>query len=434
MKKKAYILIFLFLAIGLQAAITPQISSFNTGQVGPLMVSRKDFAKYDSACKTLQNMLVTTQGPVERRPGTKYIASVKTHTDTVNMETFEFAKDDTYGIEMGDQYFRFYRNGGQVLESQGTASLTTLDNIVAHYLLDDNDADVTVLDDDGNTHQGTTTVGTEDISVIGKVDRAFNLQASWTVSIPDHTDFSFTNNATDTAFSLVCWAYVDGQEVLQTLLSKWQDEALTQEWRLSLSSEQKLQLHLSDSGFDLTSALIAQWYLNDDAANTTVLEVSNTHTGTASANTSVLSTAGKINDCFDFDGQYSVEIADATALSFGNAATDTTFSIATWINVTNAGPQDILTKYDATTGSQLREWRFFLASNEALFLDLYDESANAYIRQFMDSPLALGWNYVVGTAFLNDYGEEKQIRVQRSLKKNILTTSIIRQGLNLYRI
>lgn len=56
-------------------AITPAMTSFNTGQVSPLMEARNDFSKYNSACRTIENMLVTTQGPVTKRPGTKYIAT-----------------------------------------------------------------------------------------------------------------------------------------------------------------------------------------------------------------------------------------------------------------------------------------------------------------------------------------------------------------------
>jgi hypothetical protein len=107
------IILLLFPIVALGAAIT----SFNTGEVSPKMLRRKDFQKYDSSLQTLQNMLINVEGPVERRPGTKYIATVKDAYDDVRLLKFEQSKTDAYIIEAGDEYFRFYRNGGQILDA-----------------------------------------------------------------------------------------------------------------------------------------------------------------------------------------------------------------------------------------------------------------------------------------------------------------------------
>jgi len=87
------------------------IVSFNCGQVSPYMEARSDFAKYPSFCRTLENMLVLSQGPAVRRPGTAYIATAKTGNG--RLIPFEYSTDDTYIIELGNLYARFYRNGGQ---------------------------------------------------------------------------------------------------------------------------------------------------------------------------------------------------------------------------------------------------------------------------------------------------------------------------------
>jgi hypothetical protein len=101
------------------------MTSFNAGEVSPLLEARVDYEKYDNSCKTLQNMLVLTQGPVTRRPGTEYIASVKTSTDTVRLIPFEYSKSDTYILEFGDAYMRVYRNGGRVLSGANAYELAT---------------------------------------------------------------------------------------------------------------------------------------------------------------------------------------------------------------------------------------------------------------------------------------------------------------------
>jgi len=90
------------------------LDSFNTGQVSPKMEARQNFPKYNSACRTLENFLISPLGPVQRRPGTRYIATAK--TGTPRLIKFEYSTDDVYAIEMGDSYMRFCRNGGQILD------------------------------------------------------------------------------------------------------------------------------------------------------------------------------------------------------------------------------------------------------------------------------------------------------------------------------
>ena len=106
------VLLLATIAFGAQVAMT----SFNCGEVSPYMLRRWDFQKYDNAAVELENMLILTEGPVTRRPGTKYIAETKTSSSISRLIPFEYSKTDTYIIEMGDEYMRFYRNGGQILD------------------------------------------------------------------------------------------------------------------------------------------------------------------------------------------------------------------------------------------------------------------------------------------------------------------------------
>lgn len=96
-------------------AVSPAITTFNGGEWSPFMLRRFNFAKYDSACQELTNMLILTEGPVQRRPGTKFIAAVKDPTTAVRLIPFEQSKTDAYIIETGPRYMRFYRNGGQII-------------------------------------------------------------------------------------------------------------------------------------------------------------------------------------------------------------------------------------------------------------------------------------------------------------------------------
>ena len=102
---------------GTAFGFTPAITSFNSGQVSPLMEARANFERYSSSCRTLENMIVTAMGPVLKRPGTKYIATTK--EGSPRLLPFEYSTDDTYILETGNLYMRFYRDGGQILQGEG---------------------------------------------------------------------------------------------------------------------------------------------------------------------------------------------------------------------------------------------------------------------------------------------------------------------------
>ena len=116
MSKK--ILFFLLLLSSICFAYNPSITSFNTGMISSLMEARADFQKYSSSCRTIENMFVTVQGPVIKRPGTKYIATAK--SGIPRLIPFINSTDDAYIFEFGDLYFRICRNGGQILNNDDT--------------------------------------------------------------------------------------------------------------------------------------------------------------------------------------------------------------------------------------------------------------------------------------------------------------------------
>lgn len=95
----------------------PAQHSFAGGEWGPMLYGRSDLAKYQVACKVVENFISTPQGPAVRRPGTRYVASAKNGGDKARLVPFEFNTTQAYILEFGDQYIRFYRNQGQILES-----------------------------------------------------------------------------------------------------------------------------------------------------------------------------------------------------------------------------------------------------------------------------------------------------------------------------
>jgi hypothetical protein len=93
------------------------INAFNAGELSPLLDGRTDISKYQQGCRTLKNMLVLPYGGAMRRPGTEYIADVKTHSSVVRLIPFQYNTEQTYILEFGNNYIRFYKDGGQIQDS-----------------------------------------------------------------------------------------------------------------------------------------------------------------------------------------------------------------------------------------------------------------------------------------------------------------------------
>lgn len=95
-------------------------TSFTGGEVAPSLFGRTDIAQYENACETVQNFLIRPYGPLVSTPGTEYISDVKTSgagtasTERVRVLEFVFSRTDSYIIEMGVSYFRFYTDGGSI--------------------------------------------------------------------------------------------------------------------------------------------------------------------------------------------------------------------------------------------------------------------------------------------------------------------------------
>ena len=105
---------------------TVPLTSFVAGEFSPKLDGRTDYEKYSSGCKTLENMLVHPQGMASRRVGTQFISEVKTSSLKTRLIPFEFSTTQTYMLEFGNQYIRFFKDKGQILE--GDKTITGLTN------------------------------------------------------------------------------------------------------------------------------------------------------------------------------------------------------------------------------------------------------------------------------------------------------------------
>ena len=102
------------------ARVAVQLTNFTGGELSPRLDGRNDLAKYPTGCKTLENMIIYPHGSAARRSGTQYVAEVKDSSKETRLIPFEFSTTQTYILEFGDQYIRFYKDNGQIL-SGGSA-------------------------------------------------------------------------------------------------------------------------------------------------------------------------------------------------------------------------------------------------------------------------------------------------------------------------
>lgn len=104
------------------AQATPVIASFNGGEFSPDVSGRVDIDKYYSGCLVAQNMVLLPSGAARAMPGSYYVATGKTLGKKVRMIEFAFSTIQTYMLEFGDGYIRFYKDKGIIETTPGSGT------------------------------------------------------------------------------------------------------------------------------------------------------------------------------------------------------------------------------------------------------------------------------------------------------------------------
>ena len=153
---------------------TASLSSFVGGEYSSKLTGRTDFEKYSSGCLTLENMLVHPQGAASRRVGTQFISEVKTSSLKTRLIPFEFSTTQTYMLEFGNQYIRFFKDKGQILEGDKTITAITKANpaVVTSNSHGYSNGDFVVI----SSVAGMTQVNGKTFKVADKTTNTFELQ------------------------------------------------------------------------------------------------------------------------------------------------------------------------------------------------------------------------------------------------------------------
>ena len=99
---------------------TSLITNFCSGEFSPLLLGRCDIETYKNGAQIIENFLIHNAGGLIRRPGTKFVSEVKNSAQIVRLIDFQFNTQQSYILEMGEYYFRFYTDQGQVQNTTHT--------------------------------------------------------------------------------------------------------------------------------------------------------------------------------------------------------------------------------------------------------------------------------------------------------------------------
>lgn len=112
--------------------VIPEQSSFNAGEWSPHLWGRQnDVETYNSSCRELLNFDAIIQGPARYRSGFRYVRKEPDAADAAKesrLLSFEFGDTQTYVIEFGDQFCRFYRDRAVLTETAQNITAATKAN------------------------------------------------------------------------------------------------------------------------------------------------------------------------------------------------------------------------------------------------------------------------------------------------------------------
>lgn len=94
--------------------------SFTGGEISPSLRTRIDANGYHTWLQVAQNVFVHPQGGISNRAGTQYVACGKYLAKNCRLISFPISMQESYILEFGDHYVRFFTKAGPVLTAQGT--------------------------------------------------------------------------------------------------------------------------------------------------------------------------------------------------------------------------------------------------------------------------------------------------------------------------
>ena len=171
--------------------------SFAAGIISPELASNIELRKQGLGMLQGNNLLVTSSGTLSKRPGTQHIASTK--GGVCRLIPFVFNRAQGYALEFGENYIRFFRDGGQLISAPSTPVevATTYTAAELDEIRFTQSADVLYLTHPNHppaklTRITDTNWSLDDIIFVPDVEQVLNLALSHTGSITVSFDWEYT--------------------------------------------------------------------------------------------------------------------------------------------------------------------------------------------------------------------------------------------------
>lgn len=109
-------------------------NAVNAGELSPLLLGRQDIDKYVRGLFVCKNAIPLTQGGWTRRPGSVYLHQARHHNKACRLFPFQFSITQTYMLEFGENYIRFFTNHGILTQAaQNITGITQAATAVVTY-------------------------------------------------------------------------------------------------------------------------------------------------------------------------------------------------------------------------------------------------------------------------------------------------------------
>ena len=240
-------------------------TNFTAGEFSPLLEGRVELAKYKDAVSKLENFYTFPHGPVDKRPGTRFISTVKTESAKTRLVPFIFSTIQAYVLEFGNNYIRFYKDEGQITSGGPAYEIsTTYTTAQIPDLRFTQSADVLYICHSAHAPKQLSRTG----------------HTSWTLSAYDYGDGPYlaenttsttitpsgtTGSITLTASASLFSANDVGRNVRLQQASKWGAAKITGYSSATLVNATVIDD--DDSDFENTSAVttwrLGSWYINN---------------------------------------------------------------------------------------------------------------------------------------------------------------------------
>ena len=283
-------------------------NSFTAGELSSLLLGRQDLEKYQSGLYVCLNGIPLTQGAWTRRPGTAFLHQTKHHDKVSRVIPFQYSITQTYMLEFGYQYIRFYTDHG--ILTQTAQNITGISN-----------AAVAVV-----TYSGTDTYANNDrVHISGVVGMTQVNNREFVVTNVDTgaNTFELYNTDGTAVVSTGYGTWTSGGTVAEILqLTTTFTEAEIPDIRVVPSADRLYILHSTHKPQVLTRASALSWALADitftDGPYDTVNTTTTTMTPSAFAvGTGVTLTASAITGINNDTGFQSTDVGRLIRLQQG---------------------------------------------------------------------------------------------------------------------